>query len=254
MDQELILTHLYPKTMNTYGDQGNVLVFKKRAEWRGFKIKILTADLDEPIKKSDFYFFGGGQDQEQSLVSKDLIGLKTELLKAEAENFKPMLLICGGYQLLGEYYQTADNKKIVGAGILAIRTIAGPKRMIGDIVLNLNPVLGISEQINDKKITTVVGFENHSGKTYLDKNIKPLGQIVKGYGNNGEDKTEGACYKNIIGSYGHGSLLAKNPHLADYLIKKAFEVKTGEKIELENLDDSLEWQAHLSRLNYSNLK
>ena len=241
---KLTIMHLYPKTMSTYGDRGNILTLKKRSQWRGIDVDILKADIGDVLPEADLYFWGGGQDQQQKLVSIDLQGEKAEFLKKEVEKYKPMLLICGGYQLMGKFY-TAEDKKIIGVGALDLYTEASSQRMIGNILIHLNPELGIEGKWQGENISTIVGFENHSGKTYLGKAIKPLGKVIKGYGNNGEDKGEGAIYKNVVGCYEHGPLLPKNPHLADFLIRKALEVKYQKDILLSPLDDTLEWQAHI---------
>ncbi len=158
---------------------------------------------------------------------------KGRVLKKEIEKGVPLLSICGGYQLLGEYYKPHKGPKLAGTGIFPAFTLASDNRMIGNIVI-------------ESMFGKLVGFENHSGKTHLKKGATPLGMLVKGYGNNGSDKTEGCIYKNAIGCYMHGSLLPKNPVLADWLIKKALEVKYGSDIKLMSLDDSLEAQAHIA--------
>lgn len=245
MNYQLSIAHLYPKTMGTYGDRGNIVTIEERCRWRNIRVNIVAADIGEEIPLSDLYFWGGGQDQEQNLVSTDVQGKKADFLKKEAENYKPMLVICGGYQLMGKFYVTKDHR-IRGIGILDLYTEAGQKRMIGNSLVSLNPQLGLTGNWHGGKVTTVVGFENHSGKTYLGQELEPLGRVIKGYGNNGEDPWEGAVYKNVIGCYEHGPLLPKNPHLADFLIQKALEVKYQTSISLAPLDDSLEWKAHMT--------
>ncbi|KAF0190394.1 MAG: CobB/CobQ domain-containing protein glutamine amidotransferase [bacterium] len=153
------------------------------------------------------------------------------MLKIEIERGVPLLSICGGYQLLGEYYKPHNGSKLEGVGLFPAYTLASYDRMIGNIVI-------------ESMFGKLVGFENHSGKTHLKKNAIPLGMIKKGFGNNGKDKTEGCIYKNAIGCYMHGSLLPKNPHLADWLLKKALETKYGREIKLKSLDDTLESQTH----------
>lgn len=236
MKYNLNITHLYPVTMSTYGDKGNILALKKRALWRGIDVNIMSSEIGESMPEADIYFFGGGQDQEQFKVAKDLEEFKTNLLRKEVEKGKPMLLICGGYQLMGKYYLTSDSIRINGAGILDVYTVAGSKRMIGNTVLSLNENI-FKEQI------TIAGFENHSGRTYLGKDIPCLGRVIRGGGNNGEDGTEGAVYKNVLGCYEHGPLLPKNPYLADFIIKKALEVKYQKEISLKKIDDDLEEKA-----------
>jgi lipid II isoglutaminyl synthase (glutamine-hydrolysing) len=250
MKKSLALTigYLYGRLMNTYGDTGNVICLKKRAEERGIKVDVLAIDLNYDPKKdgvADLYFFGGGQDQAQEEVSQDLIKRHSgKFIKEEVEKDKPLLAICGGYQLLGEYYEPQNGPKLAGLGIFKAYTQGSAQRMIGNIVIRIqNLELRIKSEEKDNS-SLLVGFENHSGKTFLKEGAQPLGTIIKGFGNNGEDKTEGCIYKNAIGCYMHGSLLPKNPKLADWLIKKALEVKYGEEIKLEPLEDELEQKAH----------
>lgn len=235
----LRICHLYPNLMNIYGDTGNILCFVKRCQWRGIKVEIEEISLKDKIdpQRYDFYFAGGGQDKQQITVSSDLQGDKKKALKEAAEAGVPMLVVCGSYQLFGHYFKPFQGPKLQGIAIFDVHTVASKKRKIGNIVIQS---LIINHQ---SSIDTLVGFENHSGNTYLGKNCKPLGKVLTGFGNNGEDKTEGAVYKNVFGGYLHGSLLPKNPHFADYLIKLALKRRYGE-IKLKPLDDSLEWQAH----------
>ncbi len=240
---KLIIGYLYGDLMNIYGDTGNIIALKKRAEWRGIDVEVKNISIKNKrsfstnkLKKgdADIYFFGGGQDQAQEDVAKDLIS-KKEILKKEIERGVPLLSICGGYQLLGDYYQPAHGPKLPGVGLFPTYTVAGDKRMIGNIVI-------------ESMFDSLVGFENHSGKTFLKKDALPLGMVTKGFGNNGGDQTEGCIYKNAIGCYMHGSLLPKNPKLADWLLKKALEIKYGKEIELKPLDDTLELKAHTYQL------
>ncbi|OGE19466.1 glutamine amidotransferase [Candidatus Daviesbacteria bacterium RIFCSPLOWO2_02_FULL_41_8] len=240
----LTIGYLYGDLMNIYGDTGNIIALQKRAGWRGIAIEIKIKNQKSKIKKGecDLFFFGGGQDQAQELVAKDLgESGKGKVVKQEVERGVPLLAICGGYQLLGDYYQpfglpSKDGKphsgpKLHGNGLFPAYTLASHDRMIGNIVI-------------ESMFGKLVGFENHSGKTYLKKDAVPLGMVKKGWGNNGKDRTEGCIYKNAIGCYMHGSLLPKNPKLADWLLQKALEVKYGKEIKLTPLDDSLELKAH----------
>lgn len=234
----ITLGYLYGDLMNIYGDTGNIIALKKRGEWRGIKVIVKDISIGDTIKSGDIdlYFFGGGQDESQIRVSKDLTTTsKGSVIKEDIENGVPLLSICGGYQLLGQYYKPQNGPKLTGLGLFQAYTEAGLKRMIGNIVV-------ISE------FGDLIGFENHSGKTYLKKGALPLGMVQKGFGNNGEDKSEGAIYKNAIGCYMHGSLLPKNPKLADWLLGKAIETKYKKKIELEPLDDRIETTAHQKTL------
>ena len=237
---QLRLCHLYPDLMNIYGDTGNILCIVKRCQWRGIRVAVEKISLKEKIdpKRYDFYFAGGGQDRQQIAVSADLQGDKKKALKEAAETGVPMLTICGSYQLFGHYFKPFKGQRLLGISIFDAYTVASKKRKIGNIVIHLPP------SPYHLSPTTLVGFENHSGNTYISKNkTSPLGKVVIGFGNNGEDKTEGAVYKNVFGCYLHGSLLPKNPHFADYLIKLALKRKYGD-VQLKPLDDSLEWQAH----------
>ncbi|AYE35406.1 type 1 glutamine amidotransferase [Clostridium septicum] len=235
---ELNICHLYPDLLNVYGDVGNILILKHRAEARGIKVNIINTSLNDDFdhENIDFLFFGGGQDYEQSIVSEDLNTNKKDSIKKFVESGKVTLAICGGYQLLGNYYRAPNGEKINGLGILDIYTESGDTRFIGNTVI-------YNEDFNE----TYVGFENHSGKTYIN-NLKPLGKCKHGYGNNGEDGLEGCIYKNTFCTYFHGSLLSKNPELADKFLKLALENKYGE-INLEPLDDSLELKAKEVMIN-----
>jgi CobQ-like glutamine amidotransferase family enzyme len=227
---------LYPDLMNIYGDRGNILTLLKRAEWRGFDARVveLGRGTTKGIEDVDVFFFGGGQDREQALVYEDLIEHKqTPLEKAVVEG-AVMLAVCGGYQLLGHYYQTAEGEKFPGIGLIDVRTEAGKKRFIGDVVVDTS--------IERLQPPTLVGFENHSGRTYLGAAAKPLGRVRLGFGNNGSDGTEGCLQGGVVGTYLHGSLLPKNPHLADQLIRRGL-TRRG-VVELRRLDDSTELAAH----------
>jgi len=229
---------LYPDLMNIYGDRGNILTLLKRAEWRGLEtqlIEIGRGPANKQMEDVDLFFFGGGQDREQALIYDDLKQHKQDSLQgAVEENGAQVLAVCGGYQLLGHYYQTADGRRFDGIGMIDVTTQAGKKRFIGDVV--------VKTDIEGLTPTSLVGFENHSGRTFLGPNAKPLGRVLVGKGNNGSDRTEGAIQGNITGTYLHGSLLPKNPHLADYLIGKALTRRGGGA--LSPLEDSAELAAH----------
>ncbi len=228
----LKLGHLYPRQLNLYGDIGNITTLKKRCEWRGIEIEIDNINLGDKIEHHDIYFIGGGQDRQQVEAALELQKYK-EFLTEEMHNNSVFLGICGGYQLFGEYYQPHNADRLPGISLLDVYTIAGNKRFIGNVTAKTEFV----------SPNTLVGFENHSGLTYLRGETKPLAIVITGYGNNGEDKTEGARFKNVFGTYLHGSFLPKNPHFADYLIKLALENKYNEA-ELAPLDDKLEFDAH----------
>lgn len=234
----LRLAWLYSKTMNLYGDRGNILVLKKRAEWRGIGFDVIPMEIGDKFISDEFdmAFFGGGQDKEQFEVAKDLQTKKEELIKFFNQR-KVMLAVCGGYQLLGKYFKTKNKEKIDGIGIFDVYTIGSDKRMIGDVKLNCG-------WLGEK----VVGFENHSGKTYFgerktNNDQKEFGKVVSGYGNNAEDKTEGVKCNNFIGTYLHGPILPKNPKLADWMVETALEIKYKDKIKLKKTNDDLENKA-----------
>ena len=234
---KLSLAHLYPKLLNIYGDLGNVTAVKKRCEWRGIELSVTQIDAGENINPDDFdiYFIGGGQDLQQIMVAKELQTQKSALIDASEQN-AVFLAICGGYQLFGEYYQPHDGEKLMGIGLLDAYTIAGEKRFIGNVTAKTDFLIP----------PTLVGFENHSGLTYLKDGTVPIAEIEVGNGNNGKDKTEGARKRNVFGTYLHGSLLPKNPQFTDYLIKLALEKRYNEKIELKLLDDKIETLTHKS--------
>ena len=231
---ELNICHLYPDVLNLYGDRGNIISMEKRLQWRGIEVKTTGVPIGEKLKASDYdlIFIGGGQDFEQEVLLNDLRGEKTDELKAAVEDGVPVLAICGGYQMLGRYYTTWDGKQCDFTGILDLYTIGAEQRMIGNYMFSC-------EEIG----ANIVGFENHSGKTYLGEGVLPMGQVLAGYGNNGEDGTEGARYKNVFATYSHGSLLPKNPLLCDYILKTALKRKYGEA-ELEPIVDKMEQAAH----------
>lgn len=228
--QSIRLLQLYPDDMNIYGDWGNTLTIKRRLEWRGYDVELLSYNPgDEFPEDVDIVVGGGGQDSGQSKIETDLHKI-SQKLKELAENDTPMLAICGLYQLFGHYFKTRDGVTIDGIGLLDVTTIGGPERLIGNITTT-------SDEFGE-----IIGYENHSGLTSLGTNATPLGTVIKGAGNNGQDTYEGARYRNVIGTYLHGSLLPKNPAIADFLILSALQNKYG-VMELETLDDSAEHAA-----------
>ena len=228
------ITHLYPDLMSIYGDRGNVLTLAQRARWRGITAEIRehqAGDLLDP-DWADLYFFGGGQDVGQDVVSRDLGTANGEALRRSLGGGAAALSVCGGYQLLGREYVPAEGPSIPGLGVLDVTTRAGSKRFV-------NNLLAEAPQ------GTLIGFENHSGRTYLGPDAKPLATVLVGHGNNGEDKTEGAVQGKIVGTYCHGSVLPKNPWLADLLLTWALQRRHG-PVTLEPLDDSEELAAQRS--------
>lgn len=232
---KISIAHLYPKLLNLYGDMGNIITLKKRCEWRGIQVDFEEINIGDDIKNHDLYFIGGGQDKQQEDVASELYSHRSELL-AQRDDGAVFLGICGGDQLFGHYYKPHDKDKLAGISLLDAYTIAGEKRFIGNVTVKTDFLAP----------NTLVGFENHSGLTYLEGDTVPLGIVSVGNGNNGKDGYEGARYKNVFGTYLHGSLLPKNPHFADFLITLALEKRYGEKFVLSKLDDDIEVQTHNS--------
>lgn len=238
----LTIGWLYPQLMSTYGDRGNIIVLTKRCEWRGINVEVIPVDQttpDQTVKTIDLLFGGGAQDREQELVMKDL-HKKKKFIKQLIEQNVPALFVCGAPQLMGNYYEPAVGQRIEGLDIFdMVSKHPGPDkpRLIGNLVAEIT----IPNIPNTKYL---VGFENHGGRTYLGEKVLPFARVIKGFGNNGEDGTEGVVYKNAIGCYLHGPLLPKNPAIADHLIKTALEVKYKKKIELKPLNDELEHKAN----------
>jgi len=226
--QTLKIGWLYGTKMNIYGDRGNVLALAQRAQWRGIMPEVVELGLGAPIPDDiDIFFFGGGQDQEQVAVSKDLQGAKGEAIREAVEHGAAMLSICGGYQLLGHEYRPHDAEPLPGIGLFDVVSTAGPERFIGNVI------------IGSEEWGSLVGFENHSGLTYLGNGATPMGTVEVGHGNNGTDGTEGARYRNALGCYMHGALLPKNPQLTDWLISAGLTRRYGEAA-LAPIDNRLE--------------
>ncbi len=242
---DLNICHLYPDLLNLYGDRGNIIALTKRAQWRDINISISNISIGDVFDpgKYDIIFLGGGQDYEQEIIQNDLLKNKASGIKEGIEGNRVFLCICGGYQLLGKYYRTSEGTEIELLGVLDLYTIADKKRMIGNIVIECEFLK--SETSNG----TLVGFENHSGKTYHGPTLKPLGKVLKGFGNNGKDGFEGAIYKNVYCSYLHGSLLPKNPVFTDYLISLAIFRKYGETLLPKTIDNEIENHAHNSMVS-----
>ena len=244
--------------MDTYGDKGNILAIQYRCKQRDIEVIYSPLTTNDKLLANhyDFFFFGGGQDKAQIAVAADLQKKKAALIKS-IKSGAVLLSICGGYQLLQNHFKTISGKTIKGIGLFDAYTVGSTNRMIQNLAIEINPKLNneIESIYQSSNVamyqSNLIGFENHSGKTYLGSGAKPLGTVIKGSGNNGEDKTEGAIYKNAFGCYLHGSLLPKNPHFADFLITKALERRYG-IVKLAPLDDTIEWQAHNSALKISN--
>jgi CobQ-like glutamine amidotransferase family enzyme len=236
-DRILRLGHLYPSLMNIYGDRGNIICLQRRCRLRGIDLQVTALEPGDDLTPDayDLLFMGGGQDREQTLVSVDLALHKGPPLREAVEAGVPFLSVCGGYQFAGRFYRGANGEELAGAGIFDMYTLhPGPKakRLIGNL----------AAQWED---TTLTGFENHGGRTYLGPGVEPLARVLHGFGNDGASGFEGAHYKNAFGCYLHGPVLPKNPALADRLISLALEHRYGDGT-LASLDDALESQAHVA--------
>ena len=225
----VVIAHLYPRDMNIYGDIGNIISLVKRLEWRGFAAEVKAVEPGKPFDfgKADLVFGGGGQDSGQLVVGEDLLIRATEL-RAAANDGVPMLVICGLYQLFGRGFTTVEGQEIPGIGVFRASTVGGEARMIGNVIV-------------ESTFGQLVGFENHSGQTILEDGQLALGRVLKGFGNNPESSQEGAVAGNVIGTYMHGPVLPKNPHLADHLLGLA--LRRRGVTELKPLDDTLEQNA-----------
>jgi CobQ-like glutamine amidotransferase family enzyme len=271
----LTLGHLYPDQLNLYGDRGNIITLRRRCEMRGIQLRVVELGIGDALAPDeyDMLFIGGGQDKEQAPVAQDLYDMKGIGLWAAIEDDMPVLAVCGGFQLLAHYYRPAEGPEIRGIGVFDAWTIhkgAHSPRCIGNIAIDWNG-------------QTLVGFENHGGRTYLGT-AQPLGKVLKGHGNNSEDHTEGAIYRNTYGTYLHGPLLPKNPHFADHFIRLALQRTYGDHVRAQfdqegfngstpqaaeqafptinsndidtlmtPLDDKIEWEAHTFILEHLGL-
>ncbi|MCA1994740.1 MAG: cobalamin biosynthesis protein CobQ, partial [Coleofasciculus sp. S288] len=225
--------------------RGNAICLQQRAQWRGIQVRVVSLDQQTPaeaMRNVDIFVGGGAQDRQQEIVMRDLRGIKAETLREKIETGTPGVFTCGSPQLLGHYYEPALGQRIEGLGLLDFVSKhpgLDAKRCIGNVVFELtaSPLAQELEAMMGTK-PVVIGFENHGGRTYLG-NVEPLGRVVKGYGNNGEDGTEGAFYRNAIATYSHGPLLPKNPFIADWLIQTALSQKYQNSISLKPLNDTL---------------
>lgn len=233
----LTLGYLYSSGMNVYGDRGNVTTLVQRCRWRGIAVEVVESGVGDTVsfETLDLVFAGGGQDRDQIAVSRDLQGDTGRALKDAVEADLVALTVCGTYQLLGRYFRTGTGSELPGIAVFDAWTVSGPRRYIGDTVV---------EGTFDGRPLELVGFENHSGRTYLGPLGEPLARVVIGAGNNGEDGLEGARYRNAFGTYLHGPLLPKNPGFADHLISLALRRRYGSDVTLTDLDDSAEARAH----------
>jgi hypothetical protein len=240
----LRVAHLYPRLMNIYGDRGNIMCLRHRCEARGIGFELTELGLRDRLDPAscDLIFAGGAQDREQRVVVDDLLATKAAAVREAVEADVALLAVCGAYQLFGRYYREASGAELPGAGVFDLHTEnpgEGARRCIGNIVAEWEAPGGGT--------STIVGFENHGGRTRLGPGARPLARVRSGFGNNGEDGTEGAVYRNAIGTYIHGSLLPKNPALADHVIRLALRRRYGD-VELAAIDDRAEQRAHAAAL------
>ena len=230
--------HLYPDYLNIYADRGNIAVLTRRAAWRGHELEVSAIGMGESLEPADhdLLYVGGGQDREQALVAQDLAG-KGEALRGAVDDGVAVLAVCGGYQLLGRFYRERSGAELPGAGVLPLHTVAGERRMIGDVLLEC--------ELEPGERRTLAGFENHAGRTILEDGAEPLGRVLAGFGNDGESGFEGCRAGRVIGTYLHGPLLPRNPWLADWILAQALAHRAGgEASDFEPLPDELEGEAH----------
>ena len=234
MKAEIRLCHLYPDLLNLYGDRGNILALQRRAQWRNILFTVTAVTLHDRFNPDDFnlVFLGGGQDAEQNILRRDFVETKGEDILKGVESSKVFLCICGGYQMMGKYYEEHDGKRLECLGALDIWTEGKNDRFIGDTAYACS-FLPVSDKI-------LYGFENHSGRTYLGPGVQPLAKVLTGAGNNGEDGTEGAVYKNVYCTYSHGSFLPKNPAMTDFLLEKAIQTDHGEEYQIPPFPSDIE--------------
>ena len=233
----IVVGHLFPDYLNIYADRGNIAVLEQRAAWRGHELDVrpLGAGASIGPGEHDLFYIGGGQDREQALIAPELVHLGVSLRHAFDDGVA-FLAVCGGYQLLGRCYRDQSGDELPGIGLLPLETLAGSRRMIGDVLIECEFEGGFRR--------TVAGFENHAGRTLLDEGAEPLGRVIAGFGNDGESGYEGCRHGRAIGTYLHGPLLPRNPWLADWLLAQAIGHRTGETPVFAPLPDELESQAH----------
>jgi len=235
---KIVIGHLYPDYLNIYADRGNIAVLSRRAAWRGHEVEVRSISVGEDVRagEHDLLYVGGGQDREQALVAEDLAGKASGVLDAVAGG-AALLAVCGGYQLLGRSYRDLQGDDLPGVGLFPLETVAGEKRMIGDVLLEC--------ELEPGERHTLAGFENHAGRTLLDPGAEPLGRVLAGFGNDGQSGWEGVRVGRAVGTYLHGPLLPRNPWFADWVIRQALAHRLGgEPPQLEPLPDELELQAH----------
>jgi lipid II isoglutaminyl synthase (glutamine-hydrolysing) len=234
---KIVVGHLFPDYLNIYADRGNIAVLERRAAWRGHELEVLALEPGDKLQagEHDLYYIGGGQDREQELIAPALAAMG-DALNAAVAGGTVALAVCGGYQLFGRSYRDQSGDELPGAGLLPLHTVAGERRMIGDVLLEC--------ELQPGQPRSLAGFENHAGRTYLDEGAVPLGRVLAGFGNDGASGYEGCRAGRVIGTYLHGPLLPRNPWLADWLLAQALAHRTGEVPQLEPLEDELEAEAH----------
>jgi CobQ-like glutamine amidotransferase family enzyme len=234
---KIVVGHLYPDYLNIYADRGNIAVLARRAAWRGHELEVRGVSVGDELRpdEHDLLYVGGGQDREQALIANDLVA-KEDALRAALAGGAALLAVCGGYQLLGRSYRDFHGADLPGVGVFPLETVAGERRMIGDVLLEC--------ELEPGQRRTLAGFENHAGRTRLDAGAEPLGRVIAGFGNDGESGYEGCRVGRAIGTYLHGPLLPRNPWLADWLLAQALARRLGEAPELPPLPDELEERAH----------
>ncbi len=234
---KIVVGHLYPDYLNIYADRGNIAVLARRAAWRGHELEVRPVSLGEPVVpgEHDLLYVGGGQDREQALVAQDLVAKRDGVVAAVAGG-AALLAVCGGYQLLGRSYRDLHGVDLPGIGLFPLETVAGERRMIGDVLLEC--------ELEPGRRWTLAGFENHAGRTHLDDGAEPLGRVVAGFGNDGVSGFEGCRVGRAVGTYLHGPLLPRNPWFADWVLAQALAHRLGETSQLEPLPDELEAEAH----------
>jgi CobQ-like glutamine amidotransferase family enzyme len=233
----IVVGHLFPDYLNIYADRGNIAVLTRRAAWRGHELEVRGLGADDVARpgEHDLYYIGGGQDREQELIAPALAA-QGDALRAAVEDGAALLAVCGGYQLMGSFYRDQSGDELPGVGLFPLHTVAGERRMIGDVLLEC--------ELEPGERRTLAGFENHAGRTYLEDGAEPLGRVLAGFGNDGESGFEGCRVGRAVGTYLHGPLLPRNPWLADWLLAQSIAHRTGEAPGFEPLEDDLEAEAH----------
>ena len=234
---KIVVGHLFPDYLNIYADRGNMAVLARRAGWRGHELEVLPLGIGAEIRpgEHDLFYIGGGQDREQELIAPALAALG-ESLRSAVDAGAALLAVCGGYQLMGRFYRDQSGDELPGVGLFRLHTVAGERRMIGDVLLEC--------ELEPGERRTLAGFENHAGRTFLENGAEPLGRVLAGFGNDGQSGYEGCRVGRAVGTYLHGPLLPRNPWLADWLLAQALAHRTGEPPAFEPLADDLEAAAH----------